>query len=90
VFVLDGPVGTDHSILDIAQGGIDPFGLVVTPVPKVTLRNLLNINGVFERLLAQPLDKKGNPAFLQLETRFGLTLKQTRPKASWFKGQTAS
>jgi hypothetical protein len=59
-------------------------------VPKVTLRNLLNIKGVFEQPLAQPLDNKGNPAFLQLEARFGLALKQTRPKAPQIKGQTAS
>jgi hypothetical protein len=39
--------------------------------------------------MAEPLDNKENPAFLQLEARLGLTLKQIRPKASQFKGQTA-
>ena len=47
------------------------IGLVVTSVPKVTLRNLLNINGVFDKPCHNSLKKKETCFFFNLKRDLG-------------------
>ena len=69
------------------------LGLVVTFVPKVTLRNLLNINCLFDTHWRNSLRTK---KILHSSTSStilggdGLALEQIRPKSRQIKGQAAS
>jgi len=56
------------------------LGLVVTPVPKVTLRNLLNINGVFDDLWHNPLIKKETLLFFNLKRDLGRRSSRLGPR----------
>jgi hypothetical protein len=67
-------------------------GLVVTFVPKVPLRNLSNINGLFDIRWRNSLRTKRTLLSVTWSTIWGfdgLAFKQNRPKSRHFKDQTA-
>jgi hypothetical protein len=56
-------------------------GLVVTSVPKVTLRNLLNINSVFDNPRNNPLITKGTLLFFNLKRNLGWRSSRLGPRS---------